>query len=137
MIVTKGDAVSETVDRHRLGLIVDYEDEAGVADAILALLEHPRSAWHERFMAAQAEMTWEKAARPLIEFCRTPYRAADQDRELGSAGEEKADASRFRQDLAERDAEIARLQELVAGYEHGHFIKLMRQLHQWRKRLGG
>ncbi len=35
--------------------------------------------------------------------------------------------------LAERDAEIARLQELVAGYERGRFIRLMKQA---RKALG-
>ena len=42
--------------------------------------------------------------------------------------------ARLRQALAERDAEIARLQALVAGYEQGRFIRLMRWLHNLSRR---
>ncbi len=38
------------------------------------------------------------------------------------------------QALAERDAEIAHLRELVAGYERGRFIRLMRRVNEWWKR---
>jgi hypothetical protein len=39
----------------------------------------------------------------------------------------------LRQALAERDAEIAHLEELVAGYRRGRFIRLMEWLHRLRR----
>lgn len=39
------------------------------------------------------------------------------------------------QALAERDAEIARLRELVDGYERGRFIRFMRRVKEWRREL--
>lgn len=42
----------------------------------------------------------------------------------------------LRQALAERGAEVARLRELVIGYERGRFIRFMRRVNDWRKRWG-
>ncbi len=78
MVVTRGDAISQVVQSHELGAVVDYEDDVAVAHAIMTLLERPRSAWRDQFSRAQAKMTWESAAEPLIEFCRGPHRAADR-----------------------------------------------------------
>jgi len=58
MVVTRGDATSDLVRDHGLGFVVDYEDQAGVAEAILALLAQPRSAWRDRFSPVQALFTW-------------------------------------------------------------------------------
>jgi tRNA (mo5U34)-methyltransferase len=37
---------------------------------------------------------------------------------------------------ADPQAEIERLQELVAAYEEGLFMRMMRWIHQWRERMG-
>jgi len=133
MVVTRGDATSDLVRDHGLGSVVDFGDQAGVAEAILALLAQPRSAWRDRFSPVQALFTWERVAQPLIEFCTHPHRAADRYLFATGSGEQRA-AQAFeasgeaRQDLASCEQEIRRLQALVAAYERGRFMRLMRWL---------
>jgi len=78
IIATRGEATSDLVERYRLGIVVDYGDDAGVANAILYLLETPKEAWQAQFESARRDLTWEQVARPLIEFCRHPRRAPDK-----------------------------------------------------------
>ncbi|MBN1888136.1 MAG: hypothetical protein JW850_09105 [Thermoflexales bacterium] len=78
IVATHGDATGEMVEAYGLGTVVDYSDVPGVAEAILALLDEPHGARQERFAAAQADLTWERAARPLVAFCHQPRRAADR-----------------------------------------------------------
>lgn len=134
MVVTGGDAISEVVDAHGLGVVVGYGDDREVAGAIQAVLEQPRDLWQDRFARAQTELTWERAAQPLIEFCRQPYNAADRGART-HARSERIEIS-LQGELAQRDAEIARLRDLVEGYEQGRLMRLMRQTEQWRKRVG-
>lgn len=131
IIATRGDATSELVARYQLGVVVDYEDDEGVADAILCLLETPKEAWQERFERARRDLTWERAARPLIEFCRHPRRAPDRVA-LG----DRVGNPYYMSQMTRYAEEIARLRALVEGYERGRFIRLMRWLHGGRKRLG-
>ncbi len=134
MVVTRGDAISDVVEAHGLGAVVDYGDDAGVADAIQAVLERPRAAWQDQFTQARAERTWELAAQPLIEFCRQPYRAADR---LSNVRAQLEDTQTTLQEkVVQRDVEIARLRALVDGYEQGRLMRLMRQTELWRKRVG-
>jgi len=123
MVVTCGDEMGRLVERHQLGVAVDYEDSEGVAEAILRLLDMPKETFQERFERVRGALTWEKAALPLIEFCRHPRRAPDKvamGRDLGNPF---------------YLGEIARLQALVEGYERGRFIRLMRQIRRLREHL--
>jgi hypothetical protein len=126
--------MSEIVEKDGLGVVVDYGDDAGVAQAILTVLEQPRVAWRDQFSRVKEEMTWERAAQPLVTFCQSPHRAADRFSNI-NAPALGAPAIQH-QAIAERDAEIVRLQALVAGYEQGRFMKMMRQVQQWRKKVG-
>ncbi len=119
MVLTRGDAIGEYVVGRGLGEAVDYEDDAGVAYALLRLLERPRAAFAEQFEAARAGLTWESGAEPLVRFCRHPRRAPDKGR-LPSAGG----------DCREQEMEIARLRDVIAGYESGRFIRFMRWVHR-------
>ncbi len=119
MVLTRGDAIGEYVVGRGLGEAVDYEDDAGVASALLRLLERPRAAFAEQFEAARAGLTWESGAEPLVRFCRHPRRAPDKGR-LPSAGG----------DCREQEMEIARLRDVIAGYESGRFIRFMRWVHR-------
>lgn len=128
MVITRGDVTSEIVSRFGLGEIVNYEQDDEVAAGLLRLLERPKSNFAGCFERAQAELTWEKAAAPLVTFCRHPRCAPDRadDVPLPPLSRE-LDA--LRATIAQRDAETAHLRELVAGYERGRFIRLMRWLH--------
>lgn len=80
MIVTRGDAISELVAEHNLGLTVEPGDLIGVRDALLNLLRRPhfREDASPRFAAIQAGLTWQRTAGPLLKFCRQPHLAADR-----------------------------------------------------------
>jgi len=78
MVLTRGDATGDLVARHGLGHLVDYADVAGVAEALLDVLTQPRAAWEARFPEVRAQLTWERATAPLVEFCRAPHYSADR-----------------------------------------------------------
>lgn len=82
MVVTRGDAAADLVSGYDLGLVVDYDDDVGVAEAIARLLDEGRgeaSKIRRRcFGTARQDLTWERAAEPLVAFCREPRRAPDR-----------------------------------------------------------
>ena len=128
VVATRGDATSELVAQYEMGVVVDYEDADGVSEAILHLLEMPRDAFSGRFEQARRELTWERAARPLVEFCREPRLAPDKvamGSELGNP---------FYVDAVncltlERDG----WRDSVKRYERGRFIRFMRWIHGLRR----
>lgn len=120
IIATQGDATSDLVERYGLGVVVGYQDEDQVARAILELLGMPKAVWGERFERARRDLTWERAARPLLEFCRHPRRAPDKV----ALGERLGNPYYME--------ELSRLRALVASYERGRFIRLMRWIHRLR-----
>jgi glycosyltransferase involved in cell wall biosynthesis len=134
-IATQGETTGELFQTHRLGLTVGFGDAAGVADAILTLLATPRTTLHARFAAARAALTWDNAAKPLIEFCKNPWRAADRAAWLQN-GEPMGNPYHLNQTTQltqARDAalaEAAQWRHLVRRYEQGKFMRLMR----WLKR---
>ena len=144
MVVTRGDVTSEMISRFGVGEVVDYERADEVAAALLRLLEKPRGDFATGFVRAQAELTWEKAAAPLIEFCQCPRHASDRADggqlspaawESGPPAVQRGLAPGALGTSAAGQAEIARLQALVDGYERGRFIRLMKWLrnflHRW------
>jgi hypothetical protein len=146
MIVTRGDAASEWVEQHDLGIVVDYQDVEGVAQAIVDLVATPRKAFRERFERARMERSWEQSAQPLLRFCLNPRRAPDRAPDSPAALTWWTGlAAGFRSGLGQVDGglwaaegrEVERLQEAVAGYEQGRFMRLMRWLHGVRQKVGG
>jgi hypothetical protein len=155
MVVSGGDATSDIAKEYDLGLVARPGDVDDVAGAILRLLSESHGARAQGFGAAKGALSWERTAQPLIRFCAHPVRAPDRvsldtqlDRPvapLGYAGsQESGEGSgtgtgraqarvEWPYELAERDAEIARLRGLVSGYEQGRFMRLMRWLSQVRR----
>ncbi len=134
MIVTCGDAMSELVEKHNLGMVVNYQDLDGVVDAILRLMDMPRAAFQPQFEHVQRMLTWEQNAQPLLRFCRHPRRAPDK-----ALIRQQQQAQVSLDCVIEQDREIARLRGVIAGYERGRFIRLMRWLRktqEWMKRIG-
>ena len=77
IVATRGDATSELVLHHGLGQVVGYQDVDAIGAALLQLLESPAS-YSAAFARARDALTWERAAQPLVEFCRAPHFAADK-----------------------------------------------------------
>lgn len=130
IVAAKGDATSDLIAHYGLGTVVDYEDVSGVAEAILKLLEVPMANFEERFERARQALSWEQAAKPLFEFCRSPRRAPDRvalGRQIGSPFyvEEQARL------VKERDT----WRDLANRYEQGRFMRFMRWVRDLKPHL--
>ncbi len=79
MLVTRGGATAEIVSGYGLGIVVDYQSPEEVVAGLLRLMDEPRDARSSRFVDARAALCWERAAEPLVRFCRSPHKAADRD----------------------------------------------------------
>lgn len=130
IVATKGDATSAFVTHYNLGHVVNYEDVEGVKQAILKILDTSPNYYQQGSIAARQDLTWEKAAQPLIQFCQNPRRAADRTTTNRAAGVPYYSAS-----IAHMEMTVSSLERLVAGYESGKFIRLMKALHRFRTTL--
>lgn len=120
MVVTGGDATSEMIVTDGLGAMVDYQDVDGVAEAVLGLSDGSLDAQKERFAEAQARLTWERAAQPLIDFCHTPHHASERRLTLNQV--EEHTQSKLKTD--QPDIDLEDLRQRVADLEWYHTIDL-------------
>ncbi len=157
-VATQGDATSDLLAQFKFTRLVKAEDSAGVANAILELLDVPKQDLKSHFMAAHQKLTWQQAARPLIEFCRAPRQAPDKvalGNNLGNAfymteiaktitekhrktGEMAHLVQKINELLSQRQQLVTERkywQNLVKRYEQGRFMRLMRWLNRMRVKL--
>lgn len=124
-VATRGDVTSELIAECGIGAVVDCQDVDGVAQSILQLLDTPRVTFSDRFARARRSLTWEKAAQPLIDFCRHPRLAPDRVAlgvQLGTAP--------YRREITQLQAEVNQLRTLVNAYNHRLFVRLADRIHR-------
>ncbi|MDW8351892.1 MAG: glycosyltransferase, partial [Anaerolineae bacterium] len=77
MVLTCGDELAERVAQAGAAVLVEEQNPAAVAAAILGLLDHPRQhrsiAWDE----LRRSLSWSQAVQSLRRFCARPARAPD------------------------------------------------------------
>jgi GT2 family glycosyltransferase/glycosyltransferase involved in cell wall biosynthesis len=85
IVCTGGDAIGDLVESQGLGRVVDYGDEDGLVEALLAILDHPggSAGYAARFAAVAADLGWERVLEPLIRFCAEPRAAPDRVAGMG------------------------------------------------------
>jgi glycosyltransferase involved in cell wall biosynthesis len=134
IIATRGDATSELIAENQLGITVEPHNASAVAAAILRLLATPRESWRERLERAQRALTWENAARPLIEFCRTPRRAPDKVAMGARRGNPfyVEQIRRLQSECVQLRAERDESQSRVRAYERRRVVRWL----NWVKRAG-
>lgn len=122
VVATEGDVTSDLIATHQLGVIVPNGNAAAVASAILHLLDQPNELLADNFRRARTTLTWELAARPLINFCRQPRRAPDKVK-LG----EQIGLPYYQIELA-RWRNLAQARDAVATWyeQHGLLMRLMK-----------
>lgn len=90
LIASRGDVLSQEVERQGLGRLVEPGDVDGLVAAILEMVDTPhlRRRYQSHFQVVAEAHRWEIVARPLVGFCRHPRRAPDRDhlRGLPQAG---------------------------------------------------
>ena len=136
IVATEGDATSELVTRFAVGRAVGYGAVGEVAAAILALLAAPTGEQAAAFAHARSQLTWARAAEPLVSFCQNPRRAPDRTGASASGNPFYAPPSPA--DQAERASLLAQIDQqaaLIAAYERGLFMRAMRAVAGVRRRL--
>jgi glycosyltransferase involved in cell wall biosynthesis len=145
-IVTRGDVLSDLIERNELGWTVGYERVDEVAATILRSTDTSRTAFRERFADVTPHFRWSTALQPLVDFCREPHAAPDRERsrnELQSLPSLKLISRinslerdvRARNDLLkDREARIAQLELEVRNWsqEAKHLQKTIEQIEQGR-----
>ncbi len=133
IVSTHGDATSDLIRQHYVGLTVPYGDANAVAAALLQVLNEPIAA--ANFDQLRVEYAWAKVATPLIQFCQQPRRAADRATSQLTRGNPHYAAeaaiqtqNKLNQLVAERD----HWHNLVRQYESGRFIRLMKWLGKFK-----
>lgn len=128
MVVSAGDTLADLVEQRGLGYAVPIGDAPAFARALLELTGEPRP--RERYAAAleavRDELTWRRTLAPLAAFCADPRPApgrfeVEQAALRQSAREQKLDAA-----IAEKNAHIARLEDLIRRLESGRVMRLLR-----------
>ena len=75
MVLTGGDVLADEVADAGLGVTVPAQDDEAIEEALAVVLANPPP--RELFAPVTRRHTWERAARPLLQFCRSPRRAPD------------------------------------------------------------
>jgi glycosyltransferase involved in cell wall biosynthesis len=125
IVSTAGDAFAELIDREGLGRTVPAED----VDALVDALEHVlTSSERERYVRnvrrIAGSMRWADVLEPLVDYCRSPYRAAD----AGRLAEVPTGAAR--QPLSVRHVVSATWRHLRAGGVRHVVSKVRLRLHR-------
>ena len=83
IIATEGDVLADLVHARRLGWTVPAEEVDPLAQALEEMVtgEAERQSTSDRVRATAAEMTWGRAAQPLLRFCGELQLAADSPRD--------------------------------------------------------
>src|SRR5262249_3305592 len=68
VVCTEGDAISERVERERLGVIVPPDSPDAVAAAVERVLEDGRASYADALAAAAASYAWPRVVEPLARW---------------------------------------------------------------------
>ncbi|MCC6168997.1 MAG: glycosyltransferase family 4 protein [Caldilineaceae bacterium] len=129
VVATGGDATGDLVAAYAVGEIVNVQDVAGVAAALLRLLDEAPAARAEGFGRARRELTWSHAAAPLIAFCQAPRRAPDRAGWLPQP-------VNLEPALTQAQANAAYWRDLAERYAQGRIMRALRSLDRLARRAG-
>jgi len=101
IISTRGDSLSDMVEKEKLGITVKDSSSEDLADAIINLADD-KALYDECVKNIQnisAEFTWDKVCRPLIEFCKDPVSSALKERSSEETENDSGNHVKGRQNL--------------------------------------
>ena len=83
VISTRGDYLSDLVERRGLGITTGDGDIQGIVNAIIKLADDKKfyNKCVENIKEIAKDYTWEKVCRPIIDFCKDPVSSACKYRE--------------------------------------------------------
>jgi glycosyltransferase involved in cell wall biosynthesis len=78
VLVTEGDMTSEWVKAFGLGKVVREADSAGIARALIELLDDPKAAYEDAYANLSTKFSWPVVVQPLLEYCKGGDYAPDR-----------------------------------------------------------
>jgi len=135
VVTTRGDVLSEWVERYELGRCVDHDADQ-MAQAILDVLATPRRAYGPRFAQLGDRLAWSRAAEPLLRFCAHPAQAPDRDAALAARWQKQRAASTAQRERELLDAyrKLEQLRDHLQAIQQGRVMRLLNRLDRWRGR---
>jgi len=121
LVLTAGDVLGDELAGAGAAVSVEPGAVEEVAQALNALLDErdTRAARRAAFQELRTKYAWQRVTEPLRRFCQAPHLDVGKQ-EVQSLLEEEAQSER-----AALEAEIARLEELVRGYESGRVMRML------------
>jgi GT2 family glycosyltransferase len=93
IISTKGDSLSDLIEKERLGITVEEGDEKQLAESIIKLAQD--SDYYrqcaENIKKVSEKYTWDRVLTPVIEFCKDPVSSALKERDDAARAPESRD----------------------------------------------
>ncbi len=83
VLVTEGDVTSEWVREFELGQVAPEADSAGIADALIKILDQPKTAYADAFASLSNRFSWPIVVQPLLQYCLMGDYAPDRRERLG------------------------------------------------------
>jgi glycosyltransferase involved in cell wall biosynthesis len=137
VVATEGDATSDLVAAYGVGIQTPPGDAHAVAAALLTLADEARSTRADGFARARAELNWERAAAPLLAFCRNPQRAADRLAPTWHIPDPHTNPQPDPALVQQQAEELAHLRTLVAGYANGRVMRALHTVDRFKRRWMG
>jgi glycosyltransferase involved in cell wall biosynthesis len=144
-----GDVLSNLVAKHGLGYVVTPGDVEELVAALNALLDEAdaRGARRAAFREVAGRFTWQQVTRPLLDYCRRPWRARDWQQvvpdegllsELARARRQQIEIETARQAADERARALAaRLAQSEARFQAAMDGRVMRLMTGLQRALRG
>lgn len=132
MVTTRGDALSDWVERYELGRCVEHDAEQ-IARAILEVLATPRETYRPRFEQLAGQFAWPRAVEPLARFCAQPAKAPDHCASLVARWKEQRASSTARRESELLDVyrRLEQLQNHIEAIQQGRVMRVLNRLDRW------
>ncbi len=80
IISTKGDVLSDMIEKHKLGITVDYENDKQIVDAIIKLVDDKifYADCKANLAKISSNFEWNRVCGPLLKFCKAPRISTDK-----------------------------------------------------------
>jgi len=134
VVATEGDTFATLIDQEGLGITVPAGDVDALEEALFRLLDDGAMAAECRRNLARVApgFTWGRVLEPLLEFCRSPRRAADLAEPAASLTPTPLRARSLREDLVLarrylREAGAREFSRRAYGRARGIAVRMIRE----------
>jgi hypothetical protein len=79
ILISEGDIISEWVQDHNLGEVVQYDDDTSLENSLIRLLHLNKQDIQQNFEQVKKNLYWRVLIKPLENYCKNGQKAADKN----------------------------------------------------------